>query len=339
MNNKKAIIFSRNFPYNLGGAERSLLEELKNSEFAVSKILHANQIAQKENVLSGVGSLNAEITGLNDFVLLPRFFYYEYVLNRQKIARCIKDLNFDVLVTQNRWAPAAVNAANDMGKESIYYLRDETSLGVLKNYYTGPKALIRDAYKSLEYPGICLFNRDNERALNNASKVISNSNFMSSVLWDKYKVDSIVSYPKLNEHELIKKYDACLSHNDVSNDGIIMIGDNRIKGIDLFIQLAQEFPNQQFYIFGKNKSFKSPLNNIQHLGWSADAAYPFSRAKLVLVPSVWDEAFGRVAIEALLLKIPVVVANRGGLPEAVGYKPELIADGYDDFVKKIRNFI
>lgn len=52
-------------------------------------------------------------------------------------------------------------------------------------------------------------------------------------------------------------------------------------------------------------------------------------AKIVVVPSVWEEPFGRVALEACFLGVPTVVTNRGGLPGIItngktGYvvKPE-----------------
>lgn len=38
----------------------------------------------------------------------------------------------------------------------------------------------------------------------------------------------------------------------------------------------------------------------------------------LLVPSIWEEAYGRVATEAQVSGIPVIASNRGGLPEAVG---------------------
>lgn len=40
-------------------------------------------------------------------------------------------------------------------------------------------------------------------------------------------------------------------------------------------------------------------------------------ADVVVVPSIWQEPFGRVALEALLAGTPVVCSDRGGLPEIV----------------------
>jgi len=42
-----------------------------------------------------------------------------------------------------------------------------------------------------------------------------------------------------------------------------------------------------------------------------------SKVKLVLVPSLWPEPFGRVALEAISQGTPVVASNKGGLPEII----------------------
>ncbi len=48
--------------------------------------------------------------------------------------------------------------------------------------------------------------------------------------------------------------------------------------------------------------------------------YPavYSATKLLLMPSLWNEAFGLVAAEAMLNGIPVLASNRGALPETIG---------------------
>jgi len=44
----------------------------------------------------------------------------------------------------------------------------------------------------------------------------------------------------------------------------------------------------------------------------------FALTRLLVVPSVWDEPFGRVAAEAMINGIPALVSNRGSLPHVVG---------------------
>lgn len=44
----------------------------------------------------------------------------------------------------------------------------------------------------------------------------------------------------------------------------------------------------------------------------------FRHARIMLVPSVWPEPSGRLAAESLVNGVPVIVSDRGGLPETVG---------------------
>jgi len=48
------------------------------------------------------------------------------------------------------------------------------------------------------------------------------------------------------------------------------------------------------------------------------AADFFALTRILLVPSVFAEPFGRIAVEALINGIPPLVSNRGALPETVG---------------------
>jgi glycosyltransferase involved in cell wall biosynthesis len=61
------------------------------------------------------------------------------------------------------------------------------------------------------------------------------------------------------------------------------------------------------------------LRRHENLMFSPSVPRPkdiFAPTRALLVPSVWQEAFGRVAAEALLNGIPPIVSDRGGLPEA-----------------------
>jgi glycosyltransferase involved in cell wall biosynthesis len=63
-------------------------------------------------------------------------------------------------------------------------------------------------------------------------------------------------------------------------------------------------------------------------------------SSIVVVPSIWPEPFGRVALEANCLGVPVVASRIGGLPEIVLEKQTgmLATPGSpSDFAQKIEN--
>jgi glycosyltransferase involved in cell wall biosynthesis len=79
--------------------------------------------------------------------------------------------------------------------------------------------------------------------------------------------------------------------------------------------------------------------NVRFLRRVSDMRQIYRQTKLLLVPSVWEEGFGMVAVEAQSCRIPVVASVRGGLPESVG-EGGLLVDDYldaDSWVDAIAN--
>jgi glycosyltransferase involved in cell wall biosynthesis len=60
------------------------------------------------------------------------------------------------------------------------------------------------------------------------------------------------------------------------------------------------------------------LPNLTLRRRTRDMKSVYSKAKLILAPSLCEEAWGRSATEAHFSGIPVVASNKGGLPESVG---------------------
>lgn len=56
--------------------------------------------------------------------------------------------------------------------------------------------------------------------------------------------------------------------------------------------------------------------DVEWLGW-CEPEEVFSRVDALVVPSLWPEPFGRVAKEAAIYGLPVIVSSAGGLPEAI----------------------
>ena len=70
----------------------------------------------------------------------------------------------------------------------------------------------------------------------------------------------------------------------------------------------------------KLKAIAKNNPNVQFLGFvpGNDLWRLMAQASVVVVPSVWEEVYGLVALEALCYGTPVVVAKSGGLQEVVG---------------------
>ena len=115
------------------------------------------------------------------------------------------------------------------------------------------------------------------------------------------------------------------------------------KGVHLAVRALQQLPpNVELWVTGEPEDAESARykDDLQHLvevgglggrvlflGLRRDIYGIMSRADVIVVPSVWREPFGLVAAEAMALERPVVVANRGALPEVVDHgKAGLVFD-------------
>lgn len=96
------------------------------------------------------------------------------------------------------------------------------------------------------------------------------------------------------------------------------------KGVELLLQAFQTLPDDyQLIIAGTGKEeyvaylkHKYPSERIQFLGWVApDDVY--RAVNFVIVPSMWNEPFGRTVIEAYSHGVAVIASARGGLQELI----------------------
>jgi glycosyltransferase involved in cell wall biosynthesis len=91
----------------------------------------------------------------------------------------------------------------------------------------------------------------------------------------------------------------------------------RRRGIDQTLTICGDGPERRAL---EEQARRAGLrNSVDFEGWTdpEELAMNYRRSKLLLVPSRY-EPFGIVALEAIASGCPVVAANTGGLPEAVG---------------------
>lgn len=103
---------------------------------------------------------------------------------------------------------------------------------------------------------------------------------------------------------------------------ILMINPCAVKGLPIFLQVAREFKNVEFAALSgwgttaADKDAIARVPNARLLSTVKDIEEVLSQARLLLMPSLWYEGFGLIAMEAMLRGLPVVASNSGGLMEA-----------------------
>lgn len=110
---------------------------------------------------------------------------------------------------------------------------------------------------------------------------------------------------------------------DWSSPYISMVNPCAVKGISIFLTLADHMPRQRFAAvptWGTTAADLDALRarpNITLLGPYDHIDDLLRQTRVMLVPSVWAEARSRVVLESLSRGVPVVASDVGGLHEAM----------------------
>jgi len=112
-----------------------------------------------------------------------------------------------------------------------------------------------------------------------------------------------------------------------SDDGSVVYFGRLVdyKGVDVLIDAMRTFPQTPLRIVGSGpqeqelRERAQDMPNVRFDGFLANDQLwdVVRRARVVVVPSLWYEPFGLTALEAMALTRPVIVSDRGGLPEIV----------------------
>jgi amino acid adenylation domain-containing protein len=109
---------------------------------------------------------------------------------------------------------------------------------------------------------------------------------------------------------------------DFDRGFVTLINPCAVKGISIFLELARRLPEVAFAAVptwgttAEDREALAALPNVRILPPTAAIDEIFRETRVLLVPSLWGEAFGQVAVEAMLRGIPVLASDAGGLPEA-----------------------
>ncbi|RWG87922.1 glycosyltransferase [Mesorhizobium sp.] len=153
----------------------------------------------------------------------------------------------------------------------------------------------------------------------NSAHYIANSEFTARTYKREFGIDSTVLPPTINP---------ALYSTPTTGEFVTFINPNEEKGFDLAVKIGAACPEIPFLFV---ESWKldddqrarigetiAPFANIKLESRTNDMKTVYGRTRILLAPSKWEEAWGRVASEAHCSGIPVVGSRRGGLPEAIG---------------------
>lgn len=155
--------------------------------------------------------------------------------------------------------------------------------------------------------------------------VVTNSNFMASRIKELWSMECEVVYPVPDWTNV----DAGGS----TGPFITFFNPLPHKGLNVAHTLVmRRFPQRPFLFV---EGFIDPeahgialsrSGNLVHARRSPNVATIYMMTKTLIVPSQWEEPFGRVALEAMFNKVPVIASRTGGLVESVGDGGVLIDD-------------
>ena len=141
--------------------------------------------------------------------------------------------------------------------------------------------------------------------------------------------------PPIDKRNYLVKYN--------SKKFVTFINPVKQKGVEIFKKIVKRMPEVNFLVvegwfpLDKVKKEFSKYQNVTFMDKQLDMRNVYNKTKILLIPSVWQEAFGRVAVEAGLNGIPSIASDVGGLNESVGKEGILIKDyrNIDEWIKNI----
>jgi len=151
------------------------------------------------------------------------------------------------------------------------------------------------------------------------ARYIANSQFTAQKYKERFGFDSVVIPPTI---------DPAAYRTQSTREYVTFINPYAEKGFEIALKVAESLPEIPFLFLESWKLAEGhlqevraaiePLANVTFMPRTSDMRSVYGRTRILLAPSKWEEAWGRVASEAHCSGIPVVGSRRGGLPEAIG---------------------
>ena len=255
----------------------------------------------------------------------------------------IRDFKPDLVLTQLNLAAPTIDIASKFDVPTVLFIRDHRYFCF--NDFTNGQNCNNNCWDclsymgKLQYPFFRKMMKNYRKALQGANLVVANSKYMANMIKEKCNVNAEVIYPFLK----LEQYRVKEQRNQRY---ISFIGPNRGRGVEIALKIAKKMRNKEFLflIWSWSKStdkeeVKKQRNIKLFSRWTNNMRQVYSQTKLLIIPRIRPEPFGRIVVEAGANGIPSIASNKGGLPEAVGDGGILIDNFYniDKWIKAIQS--
>jgi glycosyltransferase involved in cell wall biosynthesis len=196
---------------------------------------------------------------------------------------------------------------------------DLSHLLLREAYSAAPDRLIYLAHTPQFYPfGPASWNPDKQAAdiVRRARAIVAIGSHMQSYIRTSLGCEATVIHPPIYGDPPFARF------GSFDEGWILMINPCVVKGIGIFLELAQAFPRLPFAAlkgWGATQDdlrALASLPNVTVIESVANIEEVLSRSRLLLAPSLWYEGFGLIVMEAMLRGLPVIASDSGGLAEA-----------------------
>ena len=235
-----------------------------------------------------------------------------------------KNEKFDLIVVHGYFlGEAAIYAKKAFNKPLIYHSHTDYNLNLTLNDH---------ANKNCEYSYIC-----EELLCNLSCRIISVSKYLTTLLINNFSCkNKIITLPKGVDLKLYNNFS--IDKSKVYHDDFRIVFVGRIsqdKGVEVLLQTISIVKSKidkkiNLYLIGTaiNSEYLNYIqnlcktldiaNNVCFLGYknAKEVSFLFFNSDVAVVPS-FGETFGKVVIESMAAKTPVICSDIGGLSELV----------------------
>jgi len=309
-----------------GGAERSML----------SLLIYLKNKLDCNVVLYYVKTENNFHLRFNNFEIQDGITVIQGVSGERFIRKFLEEIQPDMVFTQLLAIPEVARLCNNFDIPYYAFIRSFEGL-CDENYVSNEFAQYYPSVMELVNP-FAGYRKDLFEVLDGAQKVIFNSFYLKEILKTTFN-NQITRKMEDNSRVLYPIVDPASDDSFVvpptttrTPINVSLIKPTRAKGSLVFIETARlaqqldskEFRNLDWLMVGYTdkitrdifEKLGTEIPKLKVAPSSSSMAEIYAKSAIVLFPSVFKEAFGRVPIECAINNVPVLSSNAFGIPES-----------------------